>query len=100
MSCGDGTMMERPETTLFMLMSVDGKISTGNGDARDIDRDFPAIPGLGEGLGQYHALEQATDPFSFNSGRVMAKIGVNEKMVFRQGVGASFVIVDNRPHLT
>ena len=38
--------MDRPVTTLFMLMSVDGKISTGSTDELDVDRDFPEIPGI------------------------------------------------------
>ena len=38
--------MNRPITTLFMLMSVDGKISTGSTDALDVDQDFPHIDGL------------------------------------------------------
>lgn len=37
--------MNRPITTLFMLMSVDGKISTGSMDELDVDRDFPKIDG-------------------------------------------------------
>ena len=41
--------MDRPITTLFMLMSVDGKISTGTTDEFDVDRDFPKIDGLKEG---------------------------------------------------
>ncbi len=32
--------MSRPVTTLFMLVSVDGKISTGATDEMDVDRDF------------------------------------------------------------
>ena len=35
--------VDRPITTLFMLMSVDGKISTGATDELDVDRDFPGI---------------------------------------------------------
>ena len=35
--------MDRPITTLFMLMSVDGKISTGSSDELDVDRDFPTL---------------------------------------------------------
>ena len=53
--------MDRPITTLFMLMSVDGKISTGSSDERDVDRDFPKIPGVREGLHQYYEIEQTTD---------------------------------------
>lgn len=40
--------MDRPVTTLFMLMSLDGKISTGASDELDADKDFPAIDGLRE----------------------------------------------------
>ena len=71
--------MDRPVTTLFMLMSVDGKISTGATDALDFDQDFPTIAGVKEGLQQYYDIEQTTDLWSFNTGRVQAKMGVNEK---------------------
>ena len=41
--------MNRPITTLFMLMSVDGKISPGASDNLDADKDFPTIDGVKEG---------------------------------------------------
>ena len=41
--------MDRPITTLFMLMSLDGKISPGASDALDVDKDFPKIDGLKRG---------------------------------------------------
>lgn len=62
-----------------MLMSVDGKISTGASDELDVDRDFPGIDGLKEGLHQYYEIEQTTDLWSLNTGRVQAKLGVNHK---------------------
>lgn len=67
--------MDRPITTLFMMMSVDGKISTGATDELDVDRDFPQIAGLREGLRQYYEIEQTTDLWSFNTGRVQEKMG-------------------------
>lgn len=90
----------RVETTLFMFSSVDGKISTGDVDERDVDNDFPRIKGIKEGLYQYYDLQKHTDYWSMNSGRVMAKIGINE----RKGTPAKikklrFVIIDNKPHL-
>ncbi|MGC4076990.1 MAG: dihydrofolate reductase family protein [Rubrivivax sp.] len=91
--------MSRPVTTLFMLSSVDGKISTGDVDARDFDRDLPALPGVGEGLAQYYELERCTDLFALNSGRVMAKIGVNEAGPATVRLPVSFVIADDH-HLT
>lgn len=91
-------MEQRPVTTLFMLMSVDGKISTGQSDTLDVDSDFPKIEGVKEGLHQYYEIEQTTDLWSMNSGRVQAKLGVNEK-AFPNKSPVSFVVVDNT-HLT
>jgi len=90
--------MDRPITTLFMLMSVDGKISTGSSDELDVDRDFPKIPGVREGLHQYYEIEQTTDLWSFNTGRVQAKMGVNEKEL-PDKTPVSFVMLDDH-HLT
>ena len=90
--------MDRPITTLFMLMSVDGKISTGSTDELDVDRDFPKLPGVREGLHQYYEIEQTTDLWSFNTGRVQAKMGVNEKEL-PDKTPVSFVLLDDH-HLT
>lgn len=90
--------MDRPITTLFMLMSVDGKISTGATDDLDVDRDFPRIAGVQEGLHQYYEIEQTTDLWSLNSGRVQEKLGVNAKEMPGKSP-VSFVIIDNH-HLT
>jgi 2,5-diamino-6-(ribosylamino)-4(3H)-pyrimidinone 5'-phosphate reductase len=92
--------MEKPVTTLFMLMSVDGKISTGNIDERDVDRDYPKITGIKDGLKQYYEIEQTTDLFSMNSGKVMAKAGANSKKENIKTIPVSFIIIDNKPHLT
>ena len=90
--------MDRPVTTLFMLMSVDGKISTGASDVLDVDKDFPVTDGVKEGLHQYYEIEQTTDLWSFNTGRVQEKMGVNQKE-FPSKTPVSFVVLDNR-HLT
>ena len=92
--------MTRPVTTLFMLTSVDGKISTGDSDVMDVDKDYPAIRGIKEGLQQYYDIEQTTDLFSLNTGRVFSKIGVNDKKEHPVKLAVSFVIIDNLPHLT
>lgn len=93
-------MTGRPKTTLFMLMSVDGKISSGAGDLLDADRDWSLIPGVMEGIHQYYEIEQTTDLWSLNTGRVMEKIGVNQQYDVPKKMACSFVILDNRPHLT
>ena len=92
-------MRKRPITTLFMLQSLDGKISSGNNDTLDADQDFCKIDGVKEGLHQYYEIEQTTDFYSLNTGRVMAKIGVNDKKEYHEKVDIRFIIIDNRPHL-
>ena len=92
--------MNRPVTTLFMLESLDGKISSGSNDNLDADKDFCRIDGVKEGLHQYYELETETDLFSLNTGRVMAKIGVNNKKEYHDKIDVvTFVIIDNKPHL-
>lgn len=90
--------MAKPITTLFMLMSVDGKITPGVTDQLDFDKDFPELPGVREGLQQYYDIERTTDLWSLNSGRVQAKMGVNEKAMPAK-TSVSFVLIDNH-HLT
>lgn len=76
-------------------MSVDGKISTGATDDLDVDKDFPQIAGVKEGLHQYYEIEQTTDLWSLNSGRVQAKMGVNTKDMPSK-TPVSFVVIDNK----
>lgn len=94
-------LTNKPRTTLYMISSLDGKISTGSGDDRDVDLDFPRIKGVKEGLHQYYDLEKRTDRVSFNSGKVQAKVGVNSRDLSKvQKESLDFVVVDNAPHLT
>lgn len=89
----------RPITTLFMLESLDGKINSGSSDELDVDRDWCNIDGVKEGLYQYYDIESNTDLYSLNSGRVMAKIGINSKTNIPNKIPCSFIIIDNKPHL-
>lgn len=87
--------MSLPVTTLFLLTSVDGKISTGASEELNVDRDYPLIPGLREGLHQYYEIEQTTDLWTLNSGRVQAKIGVNKKPFPDHHSSVNFILIDN-----
>lgn len=91
--------MKKPITTLFMLESLDGKISSGSSDNLDADKDWCTIEGVKEGLHQYYELETTTDFYSLNTGRVMAKIGVNDMDTYHDKVNCQFVIIDNKPWL-
>jgi len=91
--------MERTFNTLFMLSSIDGKISTGGVDKRDTDKDFWKIKGVKEGLQQYYNIEKTTDRHSFNTGKVMKKINANNNKFKLNCPDVNFIIVDNN-HLT
>ena len=93
-------MKDRPYTTLFLISSLDGKISTGANDQRDFDRDLATIKTVGTGYAQYKAIERTTDLVSLNTGRVMAKIGVNTRRDHPKKIPCTFVIIDRKPHLT
>lgn len=82
-----------------MLESLDGKISSGNNDSLDADKDFCRIDGVKEGLHQYYEIECTTDYYSLNTGRTMEKIGVNNKKEYHNKVEVNFIIIDNKPHL-
>lgn len=92
-------MNNRPINTLFMLMSLDGKISSGNNDELDADKDWCKIDGVKEGLHQYYEIEKTTDWYSLNTGRVMEKIGVNDRTERPNKVEVRLVILDRKPHL-
>lgn len=93
-------MTNRPYATLFMIMSLDGKISSGDNDTLDVDADWKRIDGVKEGLYQYYDLEKQTDACFFQSGRVFAKIGFNDREPVATKIPVTGVIVDSKPHLT
>jgi len=92
-------MLERAETTLCLIISLDGKITTGSTDNLDSDLDWKRIIGVKEGFAQYYRVEQSLGPNYLNSGRVLEKVGFNNKKEAPQKEPLRFVIVDRKPHL-
>lgn len=82
-----------------MIVSLDGKISTGDVDELDVDKDLSRIVGVKEGLYQYYDLEKQTDRVSLNSGKVQEKVGANQRTWEKERDDVCFVVVDNKPHL-
>ena len=93
------SMNDRTINTLFMLSSVDGKINSGASDDLDVDKDWARLDGLKEGLQQYYDIEQTTDLFSFNTARVLAKVGINDHTDTPQKSPVTFIVVDRDHHL-
>lgn len=92
--------VSRVETTLFLLMSVDGKITSGESDNLDSGWDWERIRGVKEGLHQYYQIEYSIAMNSLNTGRVMAKIGINSRTeVPEKDDRLTFFIIDRKAHL-
>lgn len=66
--------MIRPYTTLFALMSADGKISTGSDLEHDFDKDLPMLNATANGLPAYYQLEKETDDWTLSSGVTQQKM--------------------------
>jgi len=92
-------MFERAETTLCLVISLDGKITSGSTDNLDSDSDWTRIVGVKEGFVQYYELEHSLGPNYLNSGRVLEKVGFNKKKEAPEKEPLKFVVVDRKPHL-
>jgi len=92
-------MSERAETTLCLVTSLDGKITTGSTDNLDSDLDWKRIVGVKEGFAQYYRVEQSLGPNYLNSGRVLEKVGFNNKKDVPKKEPLKFVVIDRKPHL-
>jgi 2,5-diamino-6-(ribosylamino)-4(3H)-pyrimidinone 5'-phosphate reductase len=94
----------RSETTLFLLASADGRITSGESLALDPDWDWKRVHGVKEGLGQYYRIEQTTDLYSLISGKVAAKLRAHKSASSQgQPKGAPFlnsIVIDRKPWLT
>lgn len=92
-------MLQRAETTLCLVVSVDGKITTGSTDNLDSDLDWKRLVGVKEGFAQYYRIEQSLGPNYLNSGRVLEKVGFNNKKDTPKKESLRFVVIDRKPHL-
>jgi len=91
-------MSERAETTLCLVISLDGKITTGSTDNLDSE-DWKKIKGVKEGFAQYYKIEESLGPNYLNSGRVLDKVGFNDKNEVPEKEPLKFVVIDRKPHL-
>lgn len=92
-------MFERAETTLCLVISVDGKITTGSTDNLDSDLNWKRIVGVKEGFAQYYKVEQSLGPNYLDSGRVLEKVGFNDKKEVPEKEPLKMVVIDRKPHL-
>ena len=92
------TIGGRPNTTLFMLVSADGKISTGPNDDSDFDKDLPSIVNP-LGLQQYYDLEKETDLWTLCTGRTLEKVYRLQPEYKGPQLPVTCVVVDSE-HLT
>lgn len=86
----------RPITTLYMLQSLDGKISTGSSDMLDFDADLTRIPMLRKGLAKYYEEEKSTDYWNLITAKTAVKLGANAGKFISTFHDCGHVLVDSR----
>lgn len=86
---------KRPNVTMFMLMSVDGKISTGCNEFYDFDKDLPKLAFTSKGLHQYYELEAETALWTMCSGKTQTKVLNGVPLTDIVKSPASIVVIDS-----
>jgi len=72
----------RPETTLVLSASVDGRITSRDSDQLDLNKNWKNQQGIRGVLQQFYNLTQAKGDYSLTTGQAMIKSGVNVKTIF------------------
>lgn len=72
-------MKTRPFNTMFLVQSLDGKISSGYTFDRDWDKDIAIMRGLKSGMDWYYREERKTDYWSLITDRIALKLGVDKE---------------------
>lgn len=90
----------RPYTTLFLLSSVDGKISSGNGSMFNARKDWYHVPTIAIGLQQFVDIKQTVDSWLFTTAKTLLSFNVNHLNYTPERTEASVAIIDNHQRLT
>lgn len=69
--------MDRPLITLFTLMSVDGKVNTGESDCFCLPKDLALIEGTKSGIQCYSDLNPIRGTWCLTTGKALIPCGVN-----------------------
>lgn len=89
----------RPVTTLSLLTSVDGKISTGDNVDRDIENDLAKFDETKVGLSKYRDIDNLINGWILTTGKVQVKKGINKVDNVPKRDGVCIAVVDNK-HLS
>ncbi len=89
-----------PYVELYMLMSVDGKISSGKLDCLDFDRDIPELDYSKDGLYQYYDIEKTLPNWSIISGKTLSKVGWNDTVINSEKLDHCGLIVYDSGYIT
>ncbi len=83
----------RPQTTLFLSLSVDGRITSHDSDDFDPDKSWKQTPGVRGLLQQFYEFNEP-DMTALTIGSYMAKVGVNTRQAVPKKESVSLVVLD------
>jgi len=90
----------RPETTLILSSSVDGRITSRDSDELDPNKNWKKKQGVRGILQQFFDFAVDKDIYVLTTGQAMARSGINIKTVSPQKINLKLIVIDQPPHLT
>lgn len=90
--------MNRQIVTVFMIQSIDGKISFNGTGRLDFDDRIPTLSWSAKGIKHYYEAKFGIDDTTLISGKTLEIVGWNDKVV-HENKELTLVVIDNN-HLT
>lgn len=94
MNDADAQDMTRPETTMFLTMSVDGRITSHDSDELDPNKQWKAEPKIRARMQQFYDFASG-GVSTVTYGEAMAKVGVNSRTGEPQELDVNMVLIDD-----
>jgi len=91
--------MTRPETTLFLPISVDGRITSGDSNRLDPDKKWKSEPFIMGIIQQFFEFSQGGG-HTVTSGETLAGMGVNDRDNPPKKTNINLVVLDDQTSLT
>lgn len=86
--------IRRPETTMFLTMSVDGRITSHDSDELDSDKTWKQDPKIQARMQQFFEFAEG-GIHTVTYGEAMAKVGVNTREGAPQELDINMILIDD-----
>lgn len=90
----------RPETTLIIASSTDGKLASADSNSLDRNKDWKTQPGIRGYLQQFYDVTSEAGVYNLVTGKTMAGTGVNVRSGKPKRLPLRLIVLDHKRDLT